>query len=90
MNDSNAYLISYDMAGDGDYEALFSHIKSYEKWAHVTESLWAIVTTKKAVEIRDEVKPYLTENSRLIVVKSANVAAWSNVICSSDWLKKNI
>ena len=90
MSESNAYIISYDLAEGGNYDALFDHIRSYDKWAHVTESLWAIVSPKTAVEIRDEVKKYLTEGSRLIVVKSANVAAWNNVICSSDWLKKNI
>lgn len=78
------------MVGEGDYNSLINHIKEYRYWAHVTESTWAILTTKTVVEIRDDLKKYLTDESRLIVVESANIAAWSNTICSNDWLKKNI
>lgn len=78
------------MADGGDYNALFDHIKSYTKWAHITESLWAVCSEKKATEIRNEIKAYLIEGSRLIVIQSANVAAWDNVLCTSDWLKNNI
>ena len=90
MEENYTYIISYDLADGGNYDALFDHIKSYGTWAHITESLWAIVSSKKASEIRDDVKSYLTKGSRLIVVKSANIAAWDNVLCTSDWLKKNI
>lgn len=86
----NTYIISYDMAEGGDYNALFDHIKSYKKWAHITESLWAVCSEKNAKELRDEIKAFLVKGSRLIVIQSANVAAWDNVLCSSDWLKNNI
>ena len=78
------------MAGEGDYDALIKHIKSYGYWAHITESTWAVLSTRTAVEIRNDIKNYLTEDSRLFVVQSANVAAWDNTICSNDWLKKNV
>ena len=90
MNESYTYIISYDVAEGGDYDALISHIKEYGTWAHITKSLWAIVSSKTASVIRDEIKEYLPQNSRLMVVRSANVAAWDNVLCSNDWLKKNI
>ena len=78
------------MAEGGDFEALIEHIKSYEKWAHINKSLWAVVSAMSATEIRDDIKEYLSEGSSLMVVRSANVAAWSNAMCSNDWLKKNI
>ena len=90
MNDNFTYLISYDMVGDGNYDTLINHIKSYGTWAHITESTWAIVSQKTATEIRDEVKKYLSNGSRLIVIKSANVAAWSNALCTNEWLKEHI
>lgn len=90
MNDNYTFIISYDLAGGSDYDALIQKIKSYGTWAHITESLWAIVSSKTASEIRDEIKEYLSDGSRLLVLKSANVAAWSNVLCTNDWLKKNI
>lgn len=84
------YIISYDMVEGGDYDALIDHIKGYGTWAHINKSLWAVVSCKSASEIRDGVKAFLPEGSSLIVVKSANVAAWSNALCSNEWLKKNI
>ena len=90
MIENYTYIISYDMAGEGNYDTLINHIKSYGTWAHITESTWAVVSQKSATEIRDEVKKHLNNGSRLIVVKSANVAAWSNVLCTNKWLKENI
>jgi hypothetical protein len=85
----NTYIISYDLKGD-DYEPLYEAIKSYGTWAHITESTWAVVSSKKAVDIRDHLGEYLPKGSRLFVVKSGMVAAWRNVICSNEWLKKNL
>lgn len=88
----NTYLISYDLK-DGsseDYEELKDFIKSYGTWAHVTESLWAIMTEEKATEIRDELKEILPDGSSIFVIKSGVESAWSNVICKSKWLKDNI
>lgn len=90
MDEKNSYIISYDMVGEGDYNALINHIKGYGYWAHITKSTWAVLSTKSAVEIRDGIKRLLTKDSRLIVVQSANVAAWDNTICSNNWLKKNV
>ena len=90
MDEKNSYIISYDLAGEGNYNTLIDQIKSYGPWAHVTESTWVVVSCKKATEIRDELRSLLTEGSRLMVVKSANVAAWSNTLCSNGWLKDNI
>lgn len=82
-------IISYDLH-NGNYVELFEAIKSYGTWAHITESTWAIITSKKASEVRDHLEEYLPKGSRLIVIKSAGVAAWKNVICSNEWLKKNL
>jgi hypothetical protein len=84
------YLISYDLSDDGDYSELFDAIKGYRTWAHITESLWAVVTDQSAAQIRDTVGKYLPDGSRLFVVKSGVEAAWSNVICKAEWLKKNL
>lgn len=86
-----SFIISYDLpSGSDKYNALIDRIKQYGTWAHITLSTWAIVSECSANEIRDTLKSIIGEESRLIVVQSANVAAWSNSICSNDWLKKNI
>lgn len=89
MNE-NTYVISYDLHGDGDYNELFEAIKSYGTWAHITESTWAVVTSSTAKNVRNHLDEYLPKGSRLFVVKSGTEGAWRNVICSNEWLKKNL
>lgn len=84
------YIISYDMAQDGDYNNLITAIKAYKIWAHITESTWAVTSDKSATEIRDDLGKYLPKGSKIFVIKSGAVAAWRNVICSNEWLKKNL
>ena len=84
------YIISYDMAEGGDYDALFEAIKEYGTWAHITESTWAVVTEYGAKEIRDDLDVHLPRGSRLFVVKSGVEAAWRHVIARNEWLKKNL
>ena len=86
----NTYLISYDMAEGGDYDALYDAIKAYGTWAHITESFFAVRTTDSATSIRDNLGQHLPNGSRLMVVKSGSVAAWRNAICKTEWLKKNL
>ena len=86
----NCYIISYDMANDGDYNDLYEAIKGYGTWARITESTWAVVTEWSAVNIRDDLKKHLTTDSRLFVVKSGVEAAWSNTICRDEWLKRHL
>src|SRR3546814_5002418 len=65
-------------------------IKSYGTWARVTESNWVIVTTKTAVQIRDDLLTVLDSNDRLFVVKSGREAAWHNSRCKNEWLKAKL
>ena len=78
------------MAEMGDYSTLIDHIKSYGTWAHLTESTWAVLSNNTASSVRDDILQYLSPNSRLVVIQSANIAAWSNPLCSNEWLKKNV
>lgn len=84
------YLISYDLSNKDKYNDLYEHIKSYKGWAHITESLFAVVCDKSAVEIRDELLKLVGSDSRLMVVRSAHEAAWHNTLCTSEWLKKSL
>lgn len=87
---ARTYIISYDMAEKGNYNDLYKAIKSYGTWAKITESTWAIVTESKAEEIRDHLEQYFPSGSSLFVIKSGTVAAWMNVQCSNEWLKKHL
>lgn len=86
------YIVSYDMARGGDYNALHKAIKGYGTWAHITESTWAVVAGPEysAETIRDHLSGYLPDESSLFVVKSGIEAAWRNVFCRSKWLKRSL
>ena len=85
------YIISYDLVSPNrNYDALYGAIKSLGPWAHVTESLWAVVTEKSAVEVRNYLSGHIDGNDRLFVLRSGSEGAWRNVICSSEWLKERL
>ena len=84
-------IITYDLCkSDKNYNALYEYIKSYPVWAHITESTWFISTDKTCVTIRDEINGIIDSNDRIFVAELTGVAAWRNVICESDFLKKNL
>lgn len=85
-----SYIISYDLPEGSGYQDLIDRIKKYGTWAHITQSTWAVVTDDLASTIRDSLNQFIPEGGRLIVVKTANVAAWSNTLCTNEWLQKNI
>lgn len=84
------YIISYDIPQDNNNDGLIERIKKYGTWAHITDSTWAIVSTDSASNVRDALNRFIPDGGRLIVVQSANIAAWANTMCSNEWLQKNI
>ena len=85
------YVISYDLRAPGrNYEHLYAAIKAYGKWAHINESVWAIVTDTNAVAVRDNLARHIDANDRLFVIKSGVEAAWRHSMCKNEWLKGNL
>ena len=85
------YIVTYDLRVPGrDYKPVYEFLKSHGTWAKITESAWAIVTTKSAKTIRDELKALVDSNDRIFVVKSGVEAAWSNSIGKNEWFKKHL
>lgn len=85
-----AYIISYDLRAERDYDSLYEAMKSYDAWAHITESTWAVLTSTSAVTVRDHLSKYLDSDDRFFVIKSGVEAAWRNAICRNEWLKENL
>ena len=84
------YIVSYDLVNQRDYDDLIDAIKSYGTWAHIHESVWAVVSEKTASEIRDDLWQHMDADDRLFVLRSGTAAAWRNVICKNEWLKKHL
>ncbi len=86
----NCYLILYQPAVGQNVTLFETAVKSYGTWAKITQNNWAIVTSKSATEVRDHLKALTKTTERLMVIKSATEAAWANVICTNEWLQKNL
>lgn len=83
------YCISYDLSKPGrNYESLYNAIKSYGTWWHQTESVWFIVSSANATEIRDNLNKHTDANDKLFVVALRH--EWAGVGFSQreyEWLK---
>ena len=88
---ANSKIITYDLCSPGrNYDDLYEKIKSYGTWAHICESTLIISTTDSCSDIRDNLKSVIDSNDRLFVAALTGGAAWSNVLCKSNWLKENL
>lgn len=87
----HCYIILYDLCKPNhDYKRLYLQLRSYEKWGRLTETAWAVVTKKTYDLLRDELKACIDYNDRLIVIRSGQQAAWTNVMASNNWLRDNL
>lgn len=86
-----AHVVGYDKSPGVDYDALYKALKAYDDWWWDLESTWVIITTKSAGEVRDELRPHLHKNDKLLVVKSSGAGAWTGFGTDpSKWLKDNL
>ena len=87
-----AYIVTYDLSLPGrGYSDLYSRMRSFGKWAAITESSWMIVTNQSSVQIRDYLSPTIDDNDKLFVGGPVNQAAWIGLSQDvSDWLRDNL
>ncbi len=86
------YIISYDFKQDDAvaYKKFYDYIKSFDAWAHINESVWAVITDYTASELRDYLVENICKKSSLLVLRSGQESAWKNVLCSNKWLLNNL
>lgn len=84
------YIINYDLNKVKDYESLIEAIKSYGIYAKILKSCWAVKSSKSAEDIANQLLRSMDSDDGIFVVESGGNAAWSNVLCSSKWLKDNL
>lgn len=91
MNEYHCYIVSYDLCQPGrDYNLLYNALRTFPSWGKLTETTWAVVSKNSAVEIRNYLRLYMDVSDRLIVIKSGQVAAWTQVIANNLWVKENL
>lgn len=62
------YCISYTLTSK-NYDKLHEAIKSYSTWWHNSESVWFIETNENSKIIMDNLKSYLSDGDKLIVIE---------------------
>lgn len=88
---ANSKIVTYDLCSPGrNYNSLYEYLKSFPKWAHITESTWFISSDKECFDIAEEINDLIDSNDRIFVAELTGVSAWRNVICDSDFLKENL
>lgn len=88
---ANSKIITYDLCNsEKNYDELYEYIKSFPSWARITESTWFISSSKSCVDIRNEINKIIDSDDRVFVCSLTGEAAWRNVICNSDYLKKHL
>lgn len=89
--EEHCYIIIYDLCDPGrDYDPLISAIKQYHRWGKISESAWAVVTTNNSVQIRDNLRQYIDNNDKLMIIQSGKNAAWTLASASDQWLRENL
>jgi hypothetical protein len=84
------YIVSFQAKDISVRQQIRNLLKTFKSYCPINTTCWAVVSDKKAAEIRDYLKTALARGDRLFVVRSGSEAAWRNAISSkhSDWLKK--
>jgi hypothetical protein len=73
------YMIGYDLhpSKEENYDKLFTALEAVGSgYWDCLDSTWLVMTEKTPVQIRDELKQYLRDDDRLLVMRYGEAAAW--------------
>lgn len=87
-------LISYDLNAPGrDYPRISARIQALTgTWCHPQKSLWLVAGAPGAEATRNDLKNYVDDSSKLLVVDvTGDTAAWLGLSGEdSQWLKAHL
>ena len=86
------YVVAYDLHKHGqNYAGITKKLEGYGTYWHCQGSVWIIVSSKSAEQVRDDLLTVLDENDKLVVIKLAREAAWKGYNQEiTDWLQQNL
>ena len=86
------YIVSFQVKEVAVRQRLREKLRTYAKYCPINDTCWAVVSDKKATDVRDELKDVLAPGDRIFVIRSGTEAAWRSAISPkhSEWLKKNL
>ncbi|HEX2091299.1 MAG TPA: hypothetical protein VHG28_02810 [Longimicrobiaceae bacterium] len=83
-------LVTYDLNAEkskDDYEGFYGVIKQ-GAWARLSESAYVISTSSSPAEVFDQLRPYIDENDRVLVIRLEAPWAGRHAQEVVDWLRK--
>jgi ribosomal protein RSM22 (predicted rRNA methylase) len=85
------YIVTYELKQPRrEYVDFIGAIKSYDDWAQILDSTWAIVTDDSATEVRDHLWALVDPQDGLFIVEAGQDAAWQDVRCENQWLRNHV
>lgn len=71
-------IVEYDLRSPGrNYDELY-------------KAIWFIKTNDTCVQVCNKLAAHMDGNDRIFVAALSGVAAWRNVICDGEYLKKSL
>ena len=85
-------MVAYDLCEGEDHEPFISQMKSYFQWWHYLEGTWLIRSELTHRQIRDELRPLLHTNDRILVIDvTRRPGAWTGFSDrAGGWIKENL
>lgn len=87
---SKAYLITYDINSNDNYNLLEKELKKYEKWWHHLERTWIIISNETPQEIWSRIENKINKKNNLLIIEIKKESeGWLNKR-AWDWIKENV
>ncbi len=85
------FLITYDLNRETVRPPIVRRIRSYEAWARLSESSYAISTPQTAAQVYSGLSDLLDNNDSLFVIKLSNPASgWAADPDVKQWLDQHL
>lgn len=84
--DYMAYIVTYDLKRTetnqraDDYEKLYKELKSFYKYARLTESSWIVCTYRSVEEVKAQLEKVLRSDDAIFVGELTGWPEWANCI----------
>lgn len=86
------YIVAFEVSDAANKQKLVDVMKAYGTYCPINSNCWALVSEKKAAQVRDELMAVIPPTDKIFVIKSGVEAAWRNAYSqkNSDWLKEKL
>ena len=84
-------LITYDLSSPGqNYQGLLERIKSHDSWARLSESSYAVYTSKTAIDVYSGLSDVLDSNDQLYCITLTSPWTGKGSKEVNEWLQKHL